>query len=82
MELKWMKRGENTLALTGTLKGVHRTLGWVLPRLGNYYKVEIAGYISLSQMPCEDQHYVTLRDAMRATKATVTVLLIGRGYGT
>lgn len=46
------------------------------------YKVEVSGHLSQGIMPCEKQEFVTLRKAMRALKETVTVLLIGRGYGT
>jgi hypothetical protein len=46
------------------------------------YKVEVSALLRQRLMPCEKQEFVTLRKAMRALKETVTVLLIGRGYGT
>ena len=46
------------------------------------YKVEVSALLRQRLMPCEKKEYVTLRKAMRALKETVTVLLIGRGYGT
>ena len=94
MELKWEKRDKYTsdkhaIALTGVLKGKDRTLGWVMPRGWGFssgaadgYEIGIAGMLHKDAMPCEEVRYVTLRQAMRTLKETVTILLIGRGYGT
>ena len=46
------------------------------------YNVQISSHLSIETMDCEKQEYVTLRKAMRALKETVTVLIIGRSYGT
>ena len=46
------------------------------------YRVHIAQALSEEKLDCEHAEYVTLRQAMRALKTTVTVLLIGREYGT
>jgi hypothetical protein len=46
------------------------------------YRVHIAQALSGEKLDCEHAEYVTLRKAMRALKETVTVLLIGRSYGT
>jgi hypothetical protein len=94
MELKWEKRSEGTIALVGMYKGKERTLGWVMPKLipkpwmvhddetVEWHEVGIAGTLYGGVLPCEEVQYVTLRKAMRALKETVTVLLIGRSYGT
>ena len=90
MDLKWEKRSHDTIALTGMFEDGITTLGWVMPKYANRYvghgqekwlEVGIAGSLNLGTMPCEEQRFVTLRPAMRALKETVTVLLIGRGYG-
>ena len=46
------------------------------------YRVNISMRLSEEKLDCERMEFVTLREAMRALKATVTVLLIGRAYGT
>jgi hypothetical protein len=45
------------------------------------YTVHVLVNLSAEMMHCEEVEYVSLRKAMRALKETVTVLLIGRGYG-
>ena len=89
MELEWEKRDKYTVALTGVLKGKDRTLGWVMPKRWDFtseavdwYEVGIAGVLHKGALPCEEVRYVTLRQAMRALRETVVVLLIGREYGT
>ena len=89
MELKWEKRDKHTIALTGVLKGKDRTLGWVMPKRRNFNseavdwcEVGIAGMLHKGVMPCEGTKFITVRQAMRALKETVTVLLIGRGHET
>jgi hypothetical protein len=44
------------------------------------YAVHILINLSVELMPCEDVEFVSLRQAMRALKETVTVLLIGKAY--
>ena len=46
------------------------------------YRVHIAQTLTVDMMPCEKENFVTLRQAMRAMRETVTVLLIGRAYAT
>lgn len=46
------------------------------------YNVRIRSILTTETLDCELVEYATLRKAMRALKTTVTVLLIGRGYGT
>lgn len=91
MKLEWVKRSNDTLALTGTLKGKEYTFGWLMPKrwsfnetgyVADWYEVGIAGMLHKGVMPCEDERYVTVRQAMRALHETVTVLLIGRGHET
>ena len=58
-----------------------RLAGWV-NRDDHPYEVHIAHSLAKDMMPCENVRYVTLRQAMRALKETVVILLIGREYGT
>jgi hypothetical protein len=84
MEFRWERRSESTLILLGPLKGQEEILGWVIPKGwdgGSWVEASIAGKLTRDVMPCEEQEYPTLRQAMRALKATVIVLLIGRAYG-
>ena len=81
MRLEWVRDGKDfdddlDLLDSGTLAG------WVRPHPHGGYSVFLASTIAPQTMPCEEVSYVTLRDAMRAAKAVVTVLLIGRAYET
>jgi len=51
--------------------------GWVRCREG-HYEAKVSSTIAPELMPCEETNYVTLREAMRALKGTVAVVLIGR----
>lgn len=78
MQLKWLiddADGDVNLLTYGLLAG------WVR-YMDGHYEVRISSAIAKDLMPCEEQNFVTLREAMRALKETVTVVLIGRGYGT
>ena len=60
--------------------------GWIEPQTDydgktSGYRVWISTNLARDPMPCEKQEYPTLRQAMRALKETVTILLIGRAYG-
>jgi len=76
MALEWMTGdpdGDVDLLINKQLAG------WVR-YMDGHYEVRISSAIAKDLMPCEEQNFVTLREAMRALKATVTVLLIGREY--
>jgi len=76
MELKWVQGGGDDVDLLND----GRLAGWV-DGDDHPYEVHIAYSLSGDMMPCEETEFVTLRQAMRALKETVTVLLIGREYG-
>ena len=76
MELKWRKND----AFNVDLFNDGRLAGWVDSEV-HPYEVHIAYSLANDMMPCEEVKYVTLRQAMRALKETVVILLIGRGYG-
>ena len=57
-------------------------VGWVRYHSDGPYTVTVSGCFGIATHPCEDQKYVTLREAMRALKATATVLLIGGHHET
>ena len=81
MGLKWERDSED-FSTDLNLLNSGKLAGWVRPhRLGGY-DVFLASTIAPQTMPCEEVRYVTLREAMRTAKAIVTVILIGRGYGT
>lgn len=76
MRLKWKQGGGDDVDLFND----GRLVGWI-DGDDHPYEVNISYSLSGDMMPCEEVKYVTLRQAMRALKETVTVLLIGRGYG-
>jgi len=76
MELSWAKCASGDIDLYNGPK----VTGWIEHRAGGRYSVHIKFYLSEDEMPCEETAYATLREAMRALKSTVTVLMIGRGY--
>ena len=76
MELRWGRGGGRDVDLFND----GRLAGWV-DRDDHPYEVHIVYSLAGDMLPCENAEYVTLRQAMRALKETVTVLLIGRGYG-
>lgn len=76
MRLKWTNGGGGDVDLFND----GRLVGWVDGDV-HPYEVHIAHSLSNDMMPCENAEYVTLRQAMRALKATVVILLIGREYG-
>jgi hypothetical protein len=75
MELKWKNGGGGDIELFNC----GRLVGWV-DGDAQPYEVHIPFSLAGDMMPCENAKYVTLRQAMRALKETVVVLLIGRGY--
>lgn len=77
MRLKWKQGGGDDVDLFND----GRIVGWV-DGDNHPYEVHIIYSLAGDMLPCEKVKYVTLRQAMRALKETVTVLLIGRGYGT
>ena len=73
MKLKWaIGINEDVDLLNHTV-----LMGWV-ERCSNGYTTFVA---STTRLPCEEAEYATLREAMRALKGTISVILIGRGYG-
>ena len=77
MRLKWKRGGGRDVDLFND----GRLAGWVA-RDDHPYEVNLSYSLSGDMMPCENAKYVTLRQAMRALRETVVVLLIGRGYET
>ena len=77
MRLKWVQGGGDDVDLFND----GRLVGWI-DGDDRPYEVHIVHSLANDMMPCENAEYVTLRQAMRALKETVTVLLIGRDYGT
>jgi len=78
MALEWMTGDPNGDV---DLRRDKQLAGWVRYREG-HYEAKVASTIAPELMPCENAKYVTLREAMRALKGTVAVILIGRDYGT
>mgnify|MGYP003653951786 CR=1 FL=1 len=76
MRLKWTNGGGGDVDLFND----GRLAGWVDGEV-RPYEVHISYSLASDMMPCENAEYVTLREAMRALKETVVVLLIGREYG-
>ena len=76
MELKWRAGPGKDLDLWANGKFIAWVDGVARP-----YEVRITYTLAGDMMPCEEAKYVTLRQAMRALKETVTILLIGREYG-
>ena len=76
MELEWKHSVGNDVDLFNDGKFVAWVDGDVRP-----YRVQITYTLAGDMMPCENAEYVTLRQAMRALRETVTILLIGESYG-
>ena len=76
MKLKWaIGINEDVDLLNHTV-----LMGWV-ERQSNGYATFVAGTLERTRLPCEEAEYATLREAMRALKGTVSVILIGRAHG-
>jgi len=88
MNFKWrFNARKDLIALEPTDPDVKvYSYGWIGPQTDydgktSGYRAWISTNLARDSMPCEEVEYVSLRKAMRALKETVTVLLIGRGYG-
>jgi hypothetical protein len=81
MELKWTRDKDNDDINLHYLDK-DRLVGWIRRFSDGQYNVSVSSALGLEVWSCEEQKFVTLRQAMRALKETVTVLLVGRSYGT
>ena len=79
MELEWVK---DPTSSDIDLYADGEFVGWVEGDYLSGYGVHIVRSLADGVVPdCVERDYVSLRKAMRALEETVTVLLIGRGYG-
>ena len=82
MELKWSRSALDSDKRELRLYNHHRVVGWVRLKETGFYRCHLSAHLGREVLFCETQEYVTLREAMRALKSTVTVILIGEIYGT
>ena len=81
MGLEWVRDIED-FSTDLNLLNSGKLAGWVRPNPLGGYSVFLSSTIAPQTLPCEEATFVTLREAMRTAKAIVTVILIGREYGT